>query len=114
MLEILPCPHRKNGSLNRFVLSDCMLRLSRRQSTWLSCIGARSGYKNVLLEEALSDKFFQVPPEAFAVDGLVSLAFVKGTILFYFGECGVVLNWLGASYPRLVLDGIKDFVDGES
>jgi len=47
------------------------------------------------------------------VDGLISLTFMEGTVLFFFGECRVVLNWLQASYPRLVFDGIEDFIDGE-
>ena len=35
------------------------------------------------------------------------------TILFHSGECRVVLDWLWALYPQLVLDDIKDFVDEE-
>ena len=68
---------------------------------------------NVLFEEALSNKFFQVPLEAFAVDGLVFLAFVEGIILFHSEECGVALDWLRASYPQLVFDGAEDFIDGK-
>ena len=50
-------------------------------------------------EEALADKFFQVPPETSAVDDLMSLAFVKGTVLFHSGECRVALDRLRAPYP---------------
>ena len=35
------------------------------------------------------------------------------TIFIRFGECRVVLDRLRVLYPRLVLNGIADFVDGE-
>jgi len=47
----------------------------------LSCTEGRSRCKNILLEEVLADKFFQIPPETFAMSGLVSLIFVEGIIL---------------------------------
>jgi len=68
---------------------------------------------NVLLEEVLANKFFQVPPEASEVGGLVSLTIVVRTIIFHFRKCRVVLDRLRAPYPWLVLDGIEDFIDGE-
>jgi len=85
--------------LNRFVLSNCMLRLDRRQSVWLSCTDGCFKCKNVLFEEALEDKFFYVPLGTSAMDELMSLAFVEGTILFCSGECGVALDWFRVSYP---------------
>jgi len=102
-----------NGPLKRFIISDCMLLLGRRQSAWLSCTGGCSRCKNILLEEALADKFFHVPPETSEVSDLVSLAFVEGTILSRSGKYGVMLDRLRASYPRLVFDGIKGVIDGE-
>jgi len=46
------------------------------------------------------------------VDNLVSLTFVEGTVLLCFRECGAVLNWLQASYLRLVLNGTEYLIDG--
>ena len=42
---------------------------------------------------------------------LVSLAFMKETVLFCSGKCRVVLDRLRASYPQLVLDGIENLID---
>ena len=92
-------------SLNHFVLSDCMLWLGESWSAWLSCASDCSGRKNVFLVEALADKFFQVLLETSVVGGLVSLAFMEGTILFCSGKCGVMWDRLLASYPQLFLDG---------
>jgi len=75
-------------------------------------IGGCPQGKNVLFEEALADKFFQVLPEASAVDGLVSRTVMVRTIFFRFGECEVVLDWLRVLSLRLVLDGVEDFIDG--
>ena len=79
----------------------------------MSRTGGRSERKNVLLEEALEDEFFQIPPETFAVGGLVSLALAERTILFRSEKCEVMLDRLWAPYSRLVLDSIEDLVDGE-
>ena len=67
------------------------------------------GGKDVLFEKALADKFFQVLLEASTVDDLVPLR----TIFFRSGECRIVLDWLRALYPRLILDDVEDFVDVE-
>jgi len=75
----------------------------------LPCIGCCPGVKDMLFEEALTDKFFQILLEASAVDSLVSV--MVRTAFFHFGECGVVLDRLRMLYPRLVLDGIEDFVE---
>jgi len=58
-----------------------MLQLGKRRSALLSCTRGRLGSKYVLFEEALMDKFFQVPPEAYAVGGLVSLTDSKNNNL---------------------------------
>ena len=79
----------------------------------MSCTEGRLGGKNVLSEEALSDKFFHVPVEASVVDDLVFLTIVKGTILSRSRGCRVVLDWLRAPYPRLVFDGTKALGDGD-
>jgi len=47
------------------------------------------------------------------VDGLVSLAIMVRTIFFYSWKCRVALDRLRVLYPRLILDDIKDFTDGE-
>ena len=99
-------------SVIRFVLGNHMLQLGRRQ-TRLSCIGGCSEGKGVLFEEALTDKYFQVLPEVFAVDGLVSLTVMVRAVFFRFVECWVILDWLWAPDPRLVLDGIEDLIDRE-
>jgi len=43
-----------------------------------------------------------------------SLTVMVRTIFFLFEKCGVVLDWLQTLYPRLVFNGVEDFVDGES
>ena len=68
--------------------------------------------KDVLFEEALADKFFKDLLEASAVDGLMPLTVMVRTIFFCFGKW-VVLDWLLALYPQLVLNGVEDFVDWE-
>jgi len=60
----------------------------------------------------LVDKIFQIPSEAPAVDGLVSLAVVEGAVHLCSDEGRITLDWLQVPDPRLVLDGIKDFFDG--
>ena len=67
--------------------------------------------KYILSEEALADKFFQVPLEASGAGGLVSLTVVVRAVIFHSGKCRVVLDRLQAPYSRLVLDGTEDFVD---
>ena len=42
------------------------------------------------------------------MDGFVPLAVMKGTILFYSGKCGVVLDQSRTPDPRLVLDGVDE------
>ena len=68
---------------NYLVLDDYMLWLERRQSAWLSGSEDYFGYENILLEEALTDKLFQVPSEAPAMDGLVPLFIMVGAVFFY-------------------------------
>ena len=43
----------------------------------------------------------------------MSLAFMKGTILSRSEKYENMLDWLRASYPLLVLDGIEDVVNRE-
>ena len=50
--------------------------------------------KNVLSEEALAGKFFQVPLEASTVGGLVSLTIVVRIIIFCSDKCRVMFDWL--------------------
>ena len=47
------------------------------------------------------------------MDRLVSLTVVIRTVFFRSEECWVVLDWLRALYPRLVLDVIENFIDGK-
>ena len=71
--EVFPVFNGGTGSLNRLVLGDPMLWLGRRRSARLSWVGGYPGGEYVFFEEVLMDKFFQLPPEAFAVGDLVSL-----------------------------------------
>ena len=80
----------------------------------MSYVDRCSECEDVFYEKALSKKFFQVPPKTSTVDGLVYIAFIERTNIFCSEKCRVVLDWHRASYPRLVLDGIKDLVDGEA
>ena len=61
----------------------------------------------------MADKFFQVLSQTSVVDGLVPLTVIVRTVFFHSEKCKVVLDWLRALYPRLVLDGVENFVDGE-
>jgi len=45
------------------------------------------------------------------VDDFVPLAVVEGIILFYSGECGVVLDQSWTSDSRLIFDGVEDLID---
>ena len=74
-----------------------MLRLGKRRSTWLSCIGGCLGGKKILFEEVLMDTFFQVPLEDSVVGGLVSLTVMVKTEIFRSGECRIMLDRLWAS-----------------
>jgi len=69
--------------------------------------------ENILFKEVLLDKFLKISPETFAVGDLVSLVFVKRTILSRSRKCGVMLDRLQPSYPRLVLNGTEDVIYGE-
>ena len=69
--------------------------------------------KNVLSEEVLSDKFFQVPPQASIVGSLISLTVMVRAKICRSGECMVILDQLWVSYWLLVLNVTEDFVDGE-
>ena len=80
----------------------------------LGCMHRRLTWsKDVLFEKILTDKFFQVSPEALAVNDLMFFTIVIRTIFFYSEECRVTLDRAQASHPRLVFDGIKNFVEGE-
>ena len=59
----------------------------------------------------MTDKFFQVAPEASAVGSLMSLTVIVRTIIFHSEK--FLLDRLQAPYSWLVLDGTKDFVYGE-
>jgi len=113
VVDVLSCLHWRDQITNSLVLGDHVV-LGRRQSARLSCTGGCPEDKNTLFEEALADRFSQVLPEASAVDGLVPLTVMVRTIFFRSGECGVVLDRFRTLYPWVVLNGIKDFVDGES
>ena len=60
-----------------------MLWLGRRQSVRLSGCRGYFGYKDIFLEGALANELFQVPSKAWAMDDLVPLTIVIGTILFF-------------------------------
>ena len=80
----------------------------------MSCTGGYLEGEDILFEEPLANKFFHVLLEALAVDSLVSFTIVIRTVFFCFGECRVILNWSRSPHPRLIFDGIEDFVDAES
>jgi len=61
----------------------------------------------------LTDELFQVPPKVLTMDGAVSLVVMKGAILFYPRERGVILDRSRMPDSRLLLDGIEDLIDGE-
>jgi len=56
-------------SLNHLVLGNHVSQLGRTRSAWLSCARGFPKSKNILFEEALTNKFFQVPLEASVVGG---------------------------------------------
>ena len=60
------------------------------------------------------NNLFLIPSKTSAVDGFVSLAVVKGAVVLCSGVSRIMLDWLRASDSRLVLNGVKDLVDGES
>ena len=109
LMEVLPCPV---GSLNHLVLV-IMLWLGRRRSARCLTSEAAPGGNDVLFEEDLADKFFQILSEASAMDGLVPLTVMVRIIFFHSVEHRIILDWLWAPYPWLVLDGVEDFIDGE-
>ena len=43
----------------------------------------------------------------------MSLIIVKGIIVLYSNEGRIILDWLRVPDPRLILDGIRDFIEGE-
>ena len=59
------------------------------------------------------DNFFQVPPEALAVDSQVLFYYRDKNTIILPRKCRVVLDWPRVPHPRLIFDGIEDFVDGE-
>jgi len=89
-----------------------MLRLGRRQSTRLSCTGGCLGGEDVLFEEVLADKFFQVPLEALTMGGPVSFTVIIRAILFCSGECGVVLDQPRTPHPGWSLMALKTSLMG--
>ena len=90
-----------------------MLGLERRWSAWLSRSRDYFGCEDILLEEALSDEFFQVPLEARAMDGLVPLDRHGRVVLFCSGMRGVILDESWTPNPALILDGVEVLIDGE-
>ena len=58
----------------------------------MSCTGGCLRGEEILFEEVLANKFFQIPLEALAVNGLVSFTVVIITVLFYSGEGSY---WIG-------------------
>ena len=85
-MKVLSCLHWRDGSLNRLILSDHVLRLGRKRSTRLPCIEGCSGGKDALFEEALANKFFQVHPEVSTVDGLVRFTVMVRNNIFSLWE----------------------------
>ena len=65
-----------------------MLQFGKRRSARLSCtegcLRGEDGSEDVLFEEVLTDKFFQIHLEALAVDSLVLFTIVIRTIFFCF------------------------------
>ena len=55
--------------------------------------------KDVLFEESLEEKFFQIYLEASAVDNLVFFTVMVRTLFFYSGESRVVSDQLRVLYP---------------
>ena len=47
------------------------------------------------------------------MDGYVPLVVMEGTIIFCYGECGIVLNLSQTSDSRLFIDVVEDLVDGK-
>ena len=76
----------------------------------MSCTGGCLEGENVLFEEVLAGKFFQVASEALAVDGSMFLTVVIRTIYFCSRVCRIILDRPRAPHPRLVFDDIEDFV----
>jgi len=74
------------GSIIHFILSDQVLWLVRRWRIELSGSGDCFGSEDVLFEETLLDKLFQVLPEGPAMDSLLSLAVIIEAIFFCFGK----------------------------
>ena len=94
------------------VLGDRVLRLGGRRSVRLSCIGGCLEGEDVLFEEVLTDKFFQLPPKALAVNCSVSFTVMiraASSALESIGSYCIGLRHL----TRLVFVGIDDFIDGE-
>ena len=73
-----PSEGESGCSVDRRVLSDQVLLLGRWGVRLLqNCLG----HKDVLLEEALLDEFFQISLEGQAMDDLVSLAVMERAVL---------------------------------
>ena len=68
--------------------------------------------KNIFFDEALEDKFFQIFPEASAVDGLVLFIAMEGAVLFLSGKRMVVPDRLRAIYLRRSLIALKTLLMG--
>jgi len=78
----------------------------------VSCTGGCLRGEEILFEEVLANKFFQIPLEALAVNGLVSFTVVIITVLFYSGE-GSYWIGLGCLTHDRSLMALKTFDDGE-
>ena len=78
-----------------------------------SALEVAPGVKTYSLRTPWQTSSFQVFPEVSVVDGLVSLTVVVRTVFFRSEDCRVVLDRLRALYPRLILNGIENFIDGE-
>jgi len=71
------------------------------------------GSENILLEEALLDKLFQVSSEVPTVNSLVPFTVIVQAVLLRPGQWQIGLDRLWASDPWLIFESVEDFIDQE-
>ena len=102
------------GIVNHSVLSEPMLRLIWRWDLLLSfCFEEDFECEDVLLKIALLDEIFKVLSERLALRNLMSLVFVKWTVIFGFETNRVMYLGLQTTHTGLTLDGLEDVLDQE-
>ena len=70
-----------------------------------------SGSEHELSEVSLTNKIFKMLLEGTTPNSVVHPALMIGTILLRSKTGWIMLEWLGALYPGLVLDGTEDLVN---